>query len=418
LSARSALIPVAAAALGLAGSLAATAFLHAKASRALDQVLDERLRGAGESAAGLLGGASATPAQLRRLMEANRLEGAWVIDRGLTVLADATGRAGRRVDLLRVDPAMVRKALDGEMGVTAGSSVGERDVATGYFPIRRADGSVNAVLALEAGKAFSDARRGLRSALLFGGVLAAAGAAALALVAWRFGQAERGRSEAATRAARGETVSRMAAMAAHEIRNPLAVIRGTIELLRERSGPALGDRGAADLQDVLGEVERLRRLTEDLLDLASDRALVCGRVDVAEVLEEAARGAEASFPALRVRRAVGALPPVEGDRGRLLQIFANLLTNAAQAQRQGEIELTGATAGSELRVTVHDSGPGVSPGIRERLFEPFVTGKRDGTGLGLALSKRFVERHGGVLLLIEDGRPGATFEVRLPFQAA
>ena len=98
-------------------------------------------------------------------------------------------------------------------------------------------------------------------------------------------------------------MSRMPAMAAHEIRNPLGVIRGTIDLLRERSGAALGERGASDLQDVLGEVERLRRLTEDFLDVASDRPIVGARLDLRDVLEDAARGAEASFPPVRVRRA-------------------------------------------------------------------------------------------------------------------
>jgi len=87
---------------------------------------------------------------------------------------------------------------------------------------------------------------------------------------------------------------------------------------------------------------------------------------------------------------------------------------SGEAQRNGEIELTAVAADSEVRVTVHDSGPGVPPEIRVRLFEPFVTGREGGTGLGLALSRRFVERHGGMLDLIGDGRPGATFQVRLP----
>jgi signal transduction histidine kinase len=164
---------------------------------------------------------------------------------------------------------------------------------------------------------------------------------------------------------------------------------------------------------MLGEVERLKRLTEDFLDVAGDRAIVRTRIDLRDVLEDAARAAEAAFP-VRVRLFIGQLPPIEGDRGRLRQVFANLLSNAAEAQCKGEIELTAVAADSEVRVTVHDSGPGVAPEIRVRLFEPFVTGRAGGTGLGLALSRRFVERHGGMLDLIGDGRPGATFQVRLP----
>jgi signal transduction histidine kinase len=240
------------------------------------------------------------------------------------------------------------------------------------------------------------------------------GALALALVAARWLRDERERREAAARAARGETLTKMAAMAAHEIRNPLGVIRGTVELMRERSGTKLSERDKEALEDVLGEVERLRRLTEDLLDLSADRPLATQRVELTEVLEEAARATEAAFPGVKVRRGFSELPPVEGDAGRLRQVFANLLQNAAQAQVEGEVRLAAQADGGAVRVRVEDDGPGVPPEIRERLFDLFVTGKASGTGLGLALCRRLVERHGGTVALVPEPRQGSTFEVRLP----
>lgn len=410
---RRALLPLAAALLGLLGSLGATAFLYRAATGALDRALDERLRGAGESAAGLLAGATPDGARLRALMEANALEGAFLLDGALQVLADATGPAGRRADLLRVDPERVRRALAGETTVAASYALGEVVVATGYFPVR-VGGRVQAVLALEAGQAFALARRGLRPALALGTLLALLGALALAAFAARWARAEQARREAGERVARAEVLSRVAAMAAHEIRNPLGVIRGTVELMQQRSGAALAERDREALQDVLGEVERLRRLTEDLLDLSVDRPLGRAPLDLGELIEEAARATEAAFPAVRVRRALAALPPVEGDAGRLRQVFANLLANAAQAQGPGELELSATAADGEVRVEVHDQGPGVPEALKGRLFDPLVTAKAGGTGLGLAVSRRIVERHGGRISLVEDGRPGATFEVRLP----
>ncbi len=187
--------------------------------------------------------------------------------------------------------------------------------------------------------------------------LSAVGALALALVAARWLRDERARREAAAKAARGEALTKMAAMAAHEIRNPLGVIRGTVELMRERSGAKLSERDRESLEDVLGEVERLRRLTEDLLDLSADRPLAARRVELSEVLEEAARATEAAFPGVKVRRSFAELPPVEGDAGRLRQVFANLLQNAAQAQGAGEVRLAAQPDGSVVRVRVEDDGP-------------------------------------------------------------
>ena len=409
-----ALGPLGLATLGLVGALAATLALYRAGSAALEQALDARLRGAGESAALLLGDTPATSERLEALMRANAPDGVYVVDGTLAVPADATGPARRRVDLLRTDPEGVEVALAGQTRVGPGYAMGELQVTVGYFPVRGREGRVESVLVLEAGRAFSSAREALRRALWGGVALSAVGALALALVAARWLRDERERREAAARAARGETLTKMAAMAAHEIRNPLGVIRGTVELMRERSGTKLSERDKEALEDVLGEVERLRRLTEDLLDLSADRPLATQRVELAEVLEEAARATEAAFPGVKVRRGFSGLPPVEGDAGRLRQVFANLLQNAAQAQVEGEVRLAARADGSAVRVRVEDDGPGVPPEIRERLFDLFVTGKASGTGLGLALCRRLVERHGGTVALVPESRQGSTFEVRLP----
>lgn len=406
-------IPIALALVALVGSLLTTLFLDHAAMSALDRVLDERLSGAGESAAALLGSGPARPESLRMLMQANALDGAYVLTPDLRVEADATGVAGRRVDLLRVDLPRTERALAGTGSVGRGYRVDGVDIAVGYFPIRKEDGKVRAVLALEAGQAFVRARTGVQRARAVGVALSVALALALFVLARRWAGAEAARALAATKAARGAMLSRVAAMAAHEIRNPLGVIRGTVDLMRERAGARLTERDRESLQDVLGEVDRLRRLTDDLLDLAADRPLERAATALAPVLAMAAEGVRNTHPGLAVDPQLEEpLPEVDADARRLHQVFANLFTNAAQAGAQ-HIAVRARRTGRVLEITVADDGPGIPPEIRDRLFEPFVTGKVNGTGIGLAISRRIVERHGGTLSL-RDAGPGCTFEVRLP----
>lgn len=409
-----ALTSVLAAALGLAGSLLATLFLFHAAQGALDNVLDERLRGAGESAALLFGATAATTEHLSALMKANALDGAYLLDRSLTVVADSAGNQGRRGDLLRIDPDRVQRAFEGQASVGPGYSLGELTITTGYFPVRGADGSVSSVLGFEAGQAFAGARRGLLRARAAAMTLSLLAALALGVLAARWSALERGRRRDAEQAARGESIARMGAMVAHEIRNPLGIIRAAIELMRERADP-MPHWQREQLEDVLGEVERMRRLTDDFLLLGTpDRPLVRGPVDVGEVLLEAARAAEITFPQVQIRCDLPPLPPVSGEADRIRQVFANLLANAAQAEQAGEVELSAGDRDGFVQVRIHNSGPRIPAGVRERLFDPFLTTKAGGTGLGLAIAKMLVERHGGSLELIDDDRAGATFEVRLP----
>jgi two-component system OmpR family sensor kinase len=407
-----ALAPLVAGLLGLAGALGATLFLHRAAAAAVDRVLEERLAGAGATAAELLGRTGADAAVLRATMAANELEGAYVVDPALAVLADATGPAGGRADLLRLDQARVVRALAGEPSVAFAYAVGDLPVATGYFPVRDAAGAVRAVLALEAGQRFASGRATLRRALLVGIALSTLAALALALAARGFARAEARSSAAAARAARGDALATLAAMVAHEIRNPLGVIRGAADLVRARSADRLGERDREALDDVLEEVERLRRLTEDFLDLAREPAIAQVEVDLAELAADAGRALVHAHPDVALTIAVPTLV-VRADPDRIRQVLSNLLENAALAGARA-ISVSAAPAGSAARLEVRDDGPGVDGAVRANLFEPFVSGRVRGAGLGLAISRRIAERHGGTLELADAGPPGAAFALTLP----
>jgi signal transduction histidine kinase len=410
-----ALVPIVAAVLGLAGSLGATLFLHRAASGALEQVLEELLRGAGETAAEWVARAPGDDASLRAVMRASRLEGAYVLSPGLQIVADASGVAPRPADLLRTDPARARLALAGEATIAFAYDVAGLPIATGYFPVRSPEGAVRAVLALEAGQEFAEARAGLHRALLAGVGLSALGALALALVALRWSRAEAQRRASAERAVRGDALARMGSMVAHEIRNPLGIIRGAVDLVRERSRSALGPRDDEALRDVLEEVERLRRLTEDFLDLAREPRIERAAVDLGALADEAVRSSGRAHD-IEVDVQVPALP-VQGDPVRLRQVFVNLLANAAQAGAH-RVEVRGVADGGSAAVQVRDDGPGVPPELAQRIFDPFTSGRRDGIGLGLAVSRRILEWHGGELRLRPGPGPGATFELRVPLSRA
>src|SRR5215831_6822754 len=151
---RGAVFAILGTAIGLSGGLVATLFLFASANSAIDRVLDERLRGAGESAALLLGEPQPGSARLAELMRNNALDGAYLLWPNLVIAEDASGNAGAPADLLRVDPDRVHRALAGEASVASTYQVGPLSVAAGYFPVRNPSGAVQSVLALEAGHAF------------------------------------------------------------------------------------------------------------------------------------------------------------------------------------------------------------------------------------------------------------------------
>ncbi len=402
-------LPLLVALLALVGALSATVFLYREASQTAETMLDQRLLGTGNTAALLLG-PTVTAQRLKGLMDSQSLDGAFLVDLNQSVRADATGPDGNRVDLLRVDGERLAAALAGAPSIGHGYDLGGVRIRTGYFPVHDA-GAVTAVLVLEAGAGFAGTSTRLERALLISVLLALVVALALAAVATRQVRAERARQDAMAKISRAELLTQVAAAAAHEIRNPLGVIRGTVELMRERDG--LDARGRAALGDVLGEVDRLKRLTEDLLDLSADRPLALENLSLQALLEETVGSARAAFPTTRFELDPSPLPQLLADAGRLRQVLLNLIQNAAQAAPNGTVTLTTRADAATVSVLIADDGKGISPEVAARLFEPFASARDGGTGLGLALSRRWVEHHGGTLRNVTLP-VGTAFEMLLP----
>jgi signal transduction histidine kinase len=216
----------------------------------------------------------------------------------------------------------------------------------------------------------------------------------------------------------------VARQVAHEMKNPLTPIRFAVGQLEKAAGRSEGQSVGGELQEALEvlrvETGRLEQLAREFANLGRLPEGPAAEVDLGELLAELMRTSVPSTmqPVLRVDAAA---PQIVGHYDPLHRAFSNLIRNAVEACReQGSLEVSvgieeepdGGVVG--VRVTVADHGPGVVPEERVRIFEPYVTSKAGGTGLGLALVKQAVEFHRGTIEAEETPGGGATFVVRLP----
>jgi signal transduction histidine kinase len=221
-------------------------------------------------------------------------------------------------------------------------------------------------------------------------------------------------------------VGRFAAQLSHEIRNPLTSVKLNLQSLqRDVAAGRIPEDASQPIAICLQEIKRLDRVSRGVLSLGRERRPEAVRCSVHRCLTQASdtMGAQLNAQRVTARTALEATADtVNGDPQHLTAVFVNLLLNAAEAMPDGgTISIVSANepAGLEVpavvRVTVADSGPGIAPELRERIFDPFFSTKPAGTGFGLALALRTVEEHGGRLRLEPPPQGGgAVFVVELP----
>jgi len=212
------------------------------------------------------------------------------------------------------------------------------------------------------------------------------------------------------------TVGHLAAGIAHEIRNPLASISGSIELLRQAPQASEDDRTLMNI--VHREIDRLNVLIGDLLDYANPRPRQTVDFDLAVLVEEVlhvARG-EQAFSTVEVTSELAKPLPIHADPAKLRQVVWNLVRNAADAADAGHkhVRVTTRDTGDGFELAIADDGPGIPPEQLAKIFDPFFTTKSKGTGLGLATCHAIVLEHGGRIDAESEVGKGTKMVVSLP----
>ncbi len=236
-----------------------------------------------------------------------------------------------------------------------------------------------------------------------------------------------------THRAAARTVSGMAAVLAHEIKNPLSGIRGAAQLLE----PGLNDEDRALAHLICSETDRIKNLVDRMEVFGDERPLATEAVNIHDVLDHVRRLSESGFArGLRfIEDYDPSLPPLLANRDKLVQAFLNLVKNASEAigeqgREQGRIVMTtafrpgvrltvpgsGARVSLPLMISIEDNGQGVPEHLKPHLFDPFVTTKRNGTGLGLALVAKIISDHGGIIECESEPKRTA-FRVLLPLES-
>jgi two-component system NtrC family sensor kinase len=216
-----------------------------------------------------------------------------------------------------------------------------------------------------------------------------------------------------SRAERLASIGLLASGVAHEINNPLAIIRGNAELL------LMNEEKSEEAETILRQSGRIERIVANLLTFARGGELHLGAVRPAQLVDDILAGIRHQIPLDRYTVSCQHAAPaamVIGDEDQLRQVFTNLLLNALQVMPEGgELSIASdVDSAGACRVTISDSGPGISAAALAKLFTPFYSTRRGGTGLGLAISYAIVRDHGGSISVENVAGRGAAFTVLLP----
>ena len=310
---------------------------------------------------------------------------------------------------------------------STGSAVRVRDayLQTAFAPLRAPDGTVGAVVVVEADAAFYGSVATSRHLVYLVTLLSLAAIAALGLVFRRILNRFLQHDEALQRADKLATVGKLAASVTHEVRNPLGVISSTAQLIRKRLVKSGGDASFVELFGyILSEIERLDGILTRFLELARSPRLQYESVTVGELLTPTLSLIARDLERDGMQFSVDVKTPerrVEVDPGKIRQVLLNCLLNARDALRDSakkelhvSAAMVGRAAAESLVVTIRDTGDGISDEVSGRLFEPFVTSKPTGSGIGLAVVKSILEEHQGQVTCESSRGVGTCFTLSIP----
>lgn len=348
------------------------------------------------------------------------IEGAHIVDRSLNLLASSQEyrQVGVPISYLSEDSLALARVWEGRVSVGPLHLVARNRFKTAFAPLQNSSGEIAAAVVVEANAEFFTLLAEFRRGLIVGGLagLLLLGVFA-ALLYWSVAQLLRAQ-ETLRRSERLAAMGQMAATVAHEIRNPLSIIKGTADVLKSRYDRQ--DHPDELFEYIPSEVRRLNRLVNDFLTFSRDRSLELREADLGETIRQTLAAVEPEFRQAGVALHCDGISSLRfrHDPDALHQVLLNLLLNARQAVGEGgRVEISVGNADRRgkrgVLIEVRDNGSGL-PAEPEKLFEPFYTTKTSGSGLGLAICRLLVEKHGGDIEAADRPDGGSVFRVFLP----
>ncbi len=361
---------------------------------------------------------------LSRLIYDFELESAFIINAQNQVLIDAQNKFPdeQQLTYLEQDSTILEEAWSGSLAASPIHIVEGNKFKSVYAPLRNEYFEVSAVLVLEASADFFQLLDLFRRGLILGGLVSLGLIVVFSFfISWIVSLLIRTHDQM-QQSEKLAAMGQMAASMAHEIRNPLGIIKGTADVLKEKYAPK--DKSDELFDFIFAEVQRLNHLVNNFLSFAREPKLNITPQDLNAVIEKVIHAAqrdsqENSGKFLYVPDE--SLPLVPIDENALQQVLFNLILNAQQAisDENGEITVrldkTQTRKGTFARISVQDNGEGIEGDV-EKIFEPFFTTKSSGSGLGLAISRQLIEKHGGWMEVTSEPGNGTTFFIYLPLK--
>jgi len=353
--------------------------------------------------------------QLEALRATTGLANASLFDSARNVIYDCRGAEFQRepTRLDTVAPASVAAALAGRAVVTEPYALSGGSFRAGLSPVSASGGRVAGVVAVEGREDHLPVLARFRRGLALTAVVIALAVAILAALRIRVGLAAERLERRLARAENLAAMGRLTATLAHEIRNPLAIIRGSAQRLGKLEPEAQRMAGF-----IVEETDRLSRTVTRYLQFARAEEIVVEAGDAAAALRATLDLLDGECRARKItveRHDLDSPAPVSLDPESLKQVYLNLILNAFEAMPEGgRLELARAERGGKFEFTIQDDGAGVAPEIAKRLGDPFFTTKAQGSGLGLFLTRRLVQSSGGDLEIRGEPGRGTTCVVRFP----
>lgn len=359
---------------------------------------------------------------LHRVKVENQLQSVFLINETFSVIADDNlelSLPGEKRTYVQEDSISLNSAWNGVAMASPLHIVEGNHFKSAYAPVINDELEIMAVLVVEANADFFSTLRLFRRGLILGGLVSLVVLGFLAVFLYWAISLLLNSYEKLRRSERLALMGQMAASMAHEIRNPLGIMKGTADVLKE-----LYDNPAEPnelFEFIPSEIKRLNRLVNDFLTFARGVKLEKKRTNLTELLEQLSADLKReSFeqPVKIEFKTDGNLPKIEIDADAIYRVIYNMSLNGIQAMESGgtlQLALFSAIhKGSEfLKVAITDTGCGISGDVN-RIFDPFFTTKTKGTGLGLAISRQIIEKHGGWIEIESEVNQGTRITFYLP----